>query len=321
MHPDVGGSNIKLNYKVTLSEHSTKGTWEKEGFSEAKCQPLFQISYPNVPEPSWCLQISAEGPVPASAGDFGCHLLAFSWVTSQLSRWPSQPSLPAPSPFAPSQAPSPLVSTKACHSYLKNVSVSWEDVPEWGDGGQKRAKIAKRTPLPHPPCHNADLLSGFKWELLFCETELTTYRRLCFPCLHLWYTSFPFLKSTDVRIQPTKRTLLFYQSHLAASSQIEDDISFDLVTASSGKYFTNTPHVGTRRHVQKSSLRCCLKDWKTINNINKYPLAEKLILKLEYVRAHTRTHTGILCNSKSELEWHVSPYIIWLSIYVIYIYI
>lgn len=119
--------------------------------SKVKCQPLFQISYPKVLKLSRCLQIPAEGPVPTSAGDFGCCLLAFSWLISQPSRWPFQPSFPAPSPFAPSQAPSLLVSTKACHNYLLFLEKTSRNGREWA----KEGKDCKKSPQVMQICFQA----------------------------------------------------------------------------------------------------------------------------------------------------------------------
>lgn len=54
--------------------------------------------------------------------------------------------------------------------FLEKTSQNGETV------GKRGQRLQEDPPLPHPPRRNADLLSGFKWELLFCETELTTYR-------------------------------------------------------------------------------------------------------------------------------------------------
>lgn len=84
------------------------------------------------------------------------------------------------------------------------------------------------------------------------------------PCVSHLYTLvhiIPLLKSSAVKIQPTKCTSIFLQSNLTKSSRDEDDTIFDLVILFSDKYPRNSL---VHEHKEKYAKNInCVTVWKT----------------------------------------------------------
>lgn len=94
-----------------------------------------------------------------------------AWHLSSLSGPPSPVFLLLLSPF--------LLRHQSTDSQPRHATMAWEDIsfpqediPEW----QRLQKILQS---------NLDLLSCLNWEVMLCQTELTTYHSLCLPSLHL----------------------------------------------------------------------------------------------------------------------------------------
>lgn len=198
---------------VTLSEHSSKGTWEKcyQRSNANLYSKSLTLRCWSPPDASGYLQ-RGRCPLLLETLDAAC-LHSPGWYLSP----PSGPSSPVSLPLLPLLLlRHPVYWSQPRHATItwENISLSWEDIPEWERVGKRGQRLQKVPPS------NADLFSGLRWELLLCQTEPTTYHSLCFPCLHLWYTSSPLLRSTAVKIQPTKCTSVLYQSNLAVSSKL-----------------------------------------------------------------------------------------------------
>ena len=208
--------------KWPFNEQGSKGIWDKQ---EAKARHTWsdvQTFIPKSLHPSLLKPYDASGYLQRGR----CSASHFP----RPSIYMHPPGLTSQSPSGPSAQLSclsslcPFSGTQSTGSQPEQATISWENtgIP-WEEKVGKREQILQK----HSP---KQFRFAFMPQLrALALSELTTYLPLCLPSQPFWYTSFPFLKSPAVKIQPTMCASILLQSNLAIASKVEEDTTFGLV--------------------------------------------------------------------------------------------
>lgn len=194
---------------------------------------------------------------------FWCPLIdMYSLSDISASQWSSQPSFPASSLSASSQAPVYWFSIKACNNCPGEYISSLGRHPRIGREWAKEGKDCKKFPRAIQICFHVSTENHCFVKENYLPLPVSPIST------HLVHI-IPLMKCAAVKIQPPKCTSVLLQSNLTKSGRDEDDTTFDLVILFSGKYPRNTlAHKRKETGAKKCSLPHCLKDQEIRNNLN-----------------------------------------------------